>query len=144
MLWAAGKGLQRVQFLRLRAVLIWKANRREKVEIGEGYLALQRGMAVSELGSYSWHLQGMWAGYKRVSVLLNCMILVPLLQPWVSFSIPSVNIPSCQQGLLPGSGVRARSVVVLSVDVAQGKYFIHSLAPGCLASSLFCKHCIYG
>lgn len=67
-------------------------------------MALERGMkgfgkAVSELGSHSWHLQGhvsrgeqAMTGYKRVSVWLNYVFLVPLLQPWVFFSIPSVNI----------------------------------------------------
>lgn len=53
-------------------------------------------------------------GYKRVSVLLNYVFLVLLLQPWVSFIIPSVNIP-VSQDCSPGPGVTAPSVVVLFV-----------------------------
>lgn len=55
-----------MQFLRLQAVLISKANRRYKVEIDEDNLALQRGMTVFELGSFSWHLQGMSAEVSRL------------------------------------------------------------------------------
>lgn len=51
-------------------------------------------------------------GYERVSVLLNSVFLVPLLQPRVS-SIPSVNVPVSRTA--PGSGVTACSVVVLFV-----------------------------
>lgn len=83
------------------------------------------------------------AGYKRVSVLLNYVFLVPLLQPWVSFSIPSVNIPVSQDCSLDQESQPVLLWSCLPVDVAQGKYFFHSLAPGCLASSLFYRDCIY-
>lgn len=79
-------------------------------------------------------------GYKIVSILLNSVFLVPLLQPWVSFSIPSVNVPVSQDCSLDQGSWPVLLWSCFWVDDAQGKYFFHSLAPGCLASSLFCKH----
>lgn len=67
-------------------------------------------------GIFRAHEQVM-TGYKRVSHLLNYVFLVPLLQPWVSCSIPSVTTPVRQGCCLfrVGAGVTARSLVVLFV-----------------------------
>lgn len=48
-------------------------------------------------------------GYKRVFLLLNSMFLIPLLQPWVSFSIPSVHTPVSQGCCLDQVGARCHS-----------------------------------
>lgn len=65
-------------------------------------------------GIFRAHEQVM-TGYKRVSHLLNYVLLVLLLQPWVSCSIPSVNTPVRQGCCLDQGGGRCHSLVVLFV-----------------------------
>lgn len=81
-------------------------------------------------------------GYKSVCFVELC-VSGPLATARVFFSIPSVNIPVSQDCSLHQVSQPILLWFCLLVDVAQGNKFFHSLAPGCLASSLFCRHCIY-
>lgn len=127
-----------------------KSKQKIKRRDGWGWFGFGKGngcfwAGIIELAS-SGHIsrgEHVMTSYRRVSVLLNSVFLVSLLQPWVSFSIPSVNIPVSLDCSLDQESQPILLWSCLLVDVAQGKDFFHSLASVCLASSLFCRHCIY-